>query len=188
MSRRGEGGARGSAATQDATPGVINLRANALVLLVGPAGSGKSTFARRHFGETQIVSSDRCRALVGDDEADQTVNTEAFALLRTLVRLRLRLGRLTVVDSTALQWRQRRSLLGLGRACGAPVAALVFDVDAATCKRRNLSRKRRVPEDVIDLHRSQLLRVLQTIFSEGFDAVRILDRVADEQVEVGAEG
>ncbi|HVC30076.1 MAG TPA: AAA family ATPase, partial [Steroidobacteraceae bacterium] len=100
----------------------------------------------------------------------------------------LRLGRLTVVDSTALQWRQRRSLLGLGRACGAPVAALVFDVDAATCKRRNLSRKRRVPEDVIDLHRSQLLRVLQTIFSEGFDAVRILDRVADEQVEVGAEG
>ena len=39
-----------------------------LVTLIGISGSGKSTFARKHFKETEIVSSDRCRAIVSDDE------------------------------------------------------------------------------------------------------------------------
>ena len=32
--------------------------------LVGPCGSGKSTFARKHFLPTEVLSSDACRALV----------------------------------------------------------------------------------------------------------------------------
>ena len=42
-----------------------------LVLLVGVSGSGKSTFAARHFLPTQVLSSDSCRGLVADDENDQ---------------------------------------------------------------------------------------------------------------------
>jgi protein phosphatase len=160
----------------------VKIPSNALVLLVGPAGSGKSTFARRHFAETEVVSSDRCRALVGDDASDQSVSGEAFVLLRTLVRLRLRLKRLTVVDSTAVQHEHRRSLLRLGRSHAAPVIALLFDVDAETCKRRNRGRERRVPEEVIDLHRQQFLRTLDTIFAEGFDAVCVLADAAREPV------
>jgi protein phosphatase len=41
-----------------------------LVVLIGPSGSGKSTFARRHFRPTEVLSSDACRAMVGDDEND----------------------------------------------------------------------------------------------------------------------
>ena len=41
-----------------------------LVVLVGPSGAGKSTFARTHFRPTEVVSSDRCRGLVSDDEND----------------------------------------------------------------------------------------------------------------------
>ena len=40
----------------------------ALVLLVGASGSGKSTFAARHFRPTEVLSSDRCRGMVADDE------------------------------------------------------------------------------------------------------------------------
>ncbi|MEM7776605.1 MAG: AAA family ATPase, partial [Pseudomonadota bacterium] len=54
----------------------------ALVVLVGATGSGKSSFARKHFLETEIVSSDHCRALVSDDETDQSAIGDAFALLR----------------------------------------------------------------------------------------------------------
>lgn len=162
----------------------IRIPANALVLLVGPAGSGKSTFARHNFSETQIVSSDRCRALVADDEADQAVSAEAFLLLRTLVRLRLRLGRLTVVDSTAVQREHRRTLLRLGRAYRVPVIALLFDTSAVACKQRNRSRRRRVPDDVIDLHRAQFIHSLETIATEGFDAVCLLSEASKERVEI----
>ena len=39
----------------------INVPAMGLVLMVGASGSGKSTFAARHFLPTQVVSSDFCR-------------------------------------------------------------------------------------------------------------------------------
>jgi len=41
------------------------------VVLIGVSGSGKSTFARKHFKPTEILSSDACRGLVSDDENSQ---------------------------------------------------------------------------------------------------------------------
>src|SRR5262249_57833864 len=60
-----------------------------LILLVGPSGAGKSTFAARHFKQTEIISSDRCRAMVCDDESDQSFNGAAFSLLHHIARVRL---------------------------------------------------------------------------------------------------
>ena len=53
----------------------------ALVVLVGTSGSGKSTFARRHFRPTEVISSDYCRGLVADDENDQSATSAAFEVL-----------------------------------------------------------------------------------------------------------
>jgi len=39
-----------------------------LVVLIGPSGSGKCTFARKHFLPTEVSSSDAGRAMVSDDE------------------------------------------------------------------------------------------------------------------------
>ena len=52
-----------------------------LVVLVGVSGAGKSTFARRHFKPTEILSSDYCRGLVSDDENSQAATRDAFARL-----------------------------------------------------------------------------------------------------------
>ncbi|MEZ5123273.1 MAG: methyltransferase domain-containing protein [Solirubrobacterales bacterium] len=43
-----------------------------LVVLIGPSGSGKSSFAGKHFAATEVISSDFCRGLVADDENDQS--------------------------------------------------------------------------------------------------------------------
>jgi len=47
---------------------VIAIPDFCLVALIGTSGSGKSTFARRHFKPTEVISSDTCRGLVEDDE------------------------------------------------------------------------------------------------------------------------
>lgn len=52
-----------------------------LVLMMGASGSGKSTFAARQFVPTEILSSDRCRGMVADDESDQAATGDAFDVL-----------------------------------------------------------------------------------------------------------
>ena len=64
-----------------------------LVVLVGTSGSGKSTFAGRHFGRSRCISSDHCRGLVSDDENDQAATPDAFDLLHHIAGMRLAAGR-----------------------------------------------------------------------------------------------
>src|SRR5436305_8752321 len=86
-----------------------------LVVLVGVSGSGKSTFAAKHFRATEVLSSDAFRAMVADDANDQTVTREAFGALHAIAGTRLALGRLTVVDATNVQADARTSLVRLAR-------------------------------------------------------------------------
>ena len=81
----------------------LTLPELSLVVLVGVSGSGKSTFARKHFKATEILSSDYCRGLVSDDENSQAATTDAFDVLHFIARKRLAAGKLTVVDATNVQ-------------------------------------------------------------------------------------
>src|SRR3954464_1101089 len=87
---------------------VIRIPEISLVVLVGPSGCGKSTFARKHFLPTEVLSSDSFRAMVRDDETDQTATTDAFEVLHFVARKRLRAARLTVVDATNVQPAARK--------------------------------------------------------------------------------
>ncbi len=127
-----------------------------LVLLVGAAGAGKSTFAARHFAPDEVLSSDAYRALVSGDETNQKVSRVAFSILHRDLERRLLAGHLTVVDATNVEPRNRRELIKRAHAAGVPVVALVLDLHAAIVLARNAGRTRTVDEAVV---RSQLERV-----------------------------
>jgi len=118
----------------------IRVPERGLVLLVGVSGSGKSTFAARHFLPTQVISSDFCRGLVADDENDQDATRDAFDVLHYIVGTRLRRGLLTVVDATNVQQHARTSLIELAKEHDVLVDAIVLDVPEAVAQERNRQR------------------------------------------------
>src|SRR5580693_5342556 len=114
----------------------ISIPKLSLVVLMGPSGSGKSTFARRHFLPTEVLSSDACRAMVSDNENNQTVTKDAFDALRFIAGKRLALGRLTVVDATNVQPEARKPLVELARQFHCLPVAIVIDLPERLCQER----------------------------------------------------
>ncbi|MFJ9612088.1 polynucleotide kinase-phosphatase [Kitasatospora sp. NPDC101176] len=158
-----------------------------LVVLIGTSGSGKSTFARRHFLPTQVVSSDFCRGLVADDENDQSASADAFDVLHYVVGKRLAAGRLTVVDATNVQPEARRRLVQLARDHDVLPIAIVLDVPPGVCAERNRSRPdRRLAAHVVPRQHRELRRSLKGLEREGFRKVHVL-RGAAEVASAGIE-
>ncbi|MGW0580619.1 polynucleotide kinase-phosphatase [Streptomyces sp. NPDC002920] len=152
-----------------------------LVVLVGASGSGKSTFARRHFKPTEVISSDFCRGLVSDDENDQSATRDAFDVLHYIAGKRLAAGRRTVVDATSVQPEARRQLIDLAKQYDVLPIAIVLDVPEEVCAERNAGRTDRadMPRRVIQRHIRELRRSLRHLEREGFRKVHVLRGVAD---------
>ncbi|HEX6819251.1 MAG TPA: polynucleotide kinase-phosphatase [Ktedonobacterales bacterium] len=165
----------------------ITIPALSLVALIGASGSGKSTFARAHFRPTETLSSDEYRAMVGDDPNDQTVTREAFDALHYVAGLRLKLGRLVVVDATNVQQQARASLVHLARAHDVLPVAIVLNLDERVCVGRNRQRAdRQLGAHVVRNHVSLLRKSLRGLEREGFRQVHILstpEAIANVRVE-----
>jgi F420-dependent oxidoreductase-like protein len=146
-----------------------------LVVLVGVSGSGKSTWAARHFAPNQVVSSDALRALVGLHELDQRASKDAFAVLDQIVDARLRRGLTTVIDSTGLEPDRRAAYLAMARRRHRPAYAVVLEVPARLARTRNKARERSVPPKVLTTQLSNLTTAVDALPAEGFDAVHVID-------------
>ena len=157
----------------------IELPDPSLVVLIGAAGAGKSTFATRHFAHDEVLSSDRYRKLVSGDEANQAATRAAFVRLHRDLEIRLADGLLTVVDATSVQSHARRGLLARAAAAGVPTAAIVLDLPAETVVARNAARPARTVD--YEVVRRQLAGVRDAldgpapkIYREGFAQVVVL--------------
>jgi len=154
----------------------LAIPGHALVVLIGPSGAGKTTFAGRHFSPTEVVSSDVCRALVSGDENDIAATPAAFRVLHAIARERLKLGRLVVADATSVRPASRKPLVALARKYHRPSVAIAFDLPLELCIKRNRSRAgRTVPDSVIVRQQDQLVRSQPGLHTEGFDRVYVLD-------------
>ncbi len=164
-------------------PLIIEVPRRTLLVLCGPAGCGKSTFAAQRFVPTAIVSSDQCRTLICDDVTNQQVNRDTFDLFYYIIRKRLYLGRFTVADSTALHAEARRQLQEQAQRYGYATCLLLFDIPATLCLQRDLLRDRRVGEAVISYHAGLLKQALIDVPQEGWHQLHIL-KADDTDMEI----
>lgn len=150
-----------------------------LVVIIGAAGAGKTTFVARHFDASEILSSDDYRALVAGDESDQRATRAAFGRLHRALDRRLADRLLTVVDATNVERSARRTLLARSLAAGLPAVAIVLDLPPATIIARNLGRSNRIVDElVVQRHLERVRRTLDgpgsRLRSEGFRQIVIL--------------
>lgn len=157
-----------------ALPLSVSVPPRTLLVLCGPAGSGKSTFAAQRFSSTTVVSSDHCRALICDDANNQQVNRDTFDLFYYIINKRLFLGRFTVADSTALYPEARRRLRELARRHGFLACLLIFNIAQETCAQRNQLRDRKAEAKVMPYHAALLQQTLRDAPNEGWDQIHIL--------------
>ncbi len=158
----------------------IDIPELSLVLLIGPSGSGKSSFGRKHFLPTEVISSDFCRGLVADNENDQSATGDAFDLLHAILRKRLARGKLAVIDATNVQPEARKTLIELAREHHVFAIAIVFDLPERLCQDRNVSRPdRQFGPHVVRNQLQQLRKSLRGLEREGIRYVFKLSSVEE---------
>lgn len=147
----------------------ISIPKFSLVFLMGVSSSGKSTFAAKHFLPSEVVSSDRCRVLVSDEELNPDSTQDAFDLLHFIVAKRLKRGKLTVVDATNIAPNSRKSLLALAKKYHTLSAVIAFEVDEELIKERNEARTDRdLPNHALRNQRMNMRKSLRMLKKEGF--------------------
>ena len=155
-----------------------------LVVLIGAAGAGKSTFAARHFAPDEVLSSDRFRRIVSGDEANQSATKAAFVILHEALERRLANGRMAVVDATSIESSARRALLARAVAAGIAASAIVLDLPAATVIARNAARPARVVDMAVVRRQLDRLRASldgpdPALWREGFAQIVVLHDPAE---------
>ena len=160
----------------------ITIPELSLIVLIGASGSGKSSFARKHFKLTEVLSSDFCRGLVSDNENDQSATKDAFEVLHYVAAKRLAAGKLVVIDATNVQAEDRKSLLALAREYHCLPVAIALNLPERICHERNQQRSdRNFGPHVVQRQSQALRRSLRSLQREGFRYVYTFN--SPEEVE-----
>ncbi len=158
----------------------ITIPELSLVTLIGASGSGKSSFAKKHFQPFEVLSSDFCRGLVSNDENSQDASRDAFDVLHYIAGKRLAAAKLTVIDATNVQKEDRKYYVNLAREYHCLPVAIVLNLPENICHQRNQQRpNRQFGSYVVQRHVQNLKRSLRGLEKEGFRYVYVLNSIEE---------
>ena len=160
----------------------IKIPELSFIALIGVSGSGKSTFAQRHFLASEVISSDACRRLVSNDENNQKATNDAFDVLHYIAAKRLKRGLLTVIDATNVHPAARKPIIRLARQYHCIPVAIVLNLPEEVCLERNTTRTdRHLAPRVIRHQFRQLKHTIKHLKKEGFQHIHVLNTPEDVQ-------
>ena len=139
-----------------------------LILMIGASGAGKTTFARKHFRSTAILSSDHYRNVVGDDDRGRQTTAAAFEVMAEIAARRLEAKRQVVIDATNLLKENRRTFIDRARNAHAAATAIVLDPGERACIAHNARRPDPRPEHAVKRQNRLLRKGLKSLKREGF--------------------
>ncbi len=160
----------------------IKIPELSLVALIGASGSGKTTFAKANFLRSEVLSSDDFRAMIIDDENDQSVSGEAFEMLYAIADKRLSHGKLTVIDATNVQKSSRKEILELAKRQNVHAAAIVLNLPEKELLDRSEKRKdRTIHKGTLSKQYHDLQMSIKKLKQEGFRFIYVLNSI--EEIE-----
>ncbi len=142
------------------------------IIGIGIPGSGKTTHLKK-LAESEkftFISSDDVREEFGYDFANRKQDRAVWVITHRRFKEAVARGG-TIIDATNLKPSDRRYLIKLAREAGATrVEGYWFNVPLEVAKKRNQTRKRVVPEEVLAEMHKRLTRFLPSP-DEGFDEI-----------------
>jgi predicted kinase len=111
-----------------------------LIVLVGPPGSGKTTWARRNGPGVVHVSQDGLIDAITPNGFDHVYRPVYREAEDAVARAALQAGHTVIVDRTNRTRAHRERWLQVAREAGCPAVALVMTTPASLCRERNAKR------------------------------------------------
>jgi protein phosphatase len=111
-----------------------------LVVLVGPPGSGKTTWSRRNSRGAVLVSQDGLIDAITPDGFDHSYRSVYYETEDALARAALHAGHTVIVDRTNRTRAHRERWLQISRAVGRTAIAVVMTTPESLCRERNAGR------------------------------------------------